>query len=158
LSRKEREDNHPLFDQKKGAKFIDDFKRLAKGFPEAAAKVRELTGAARRTSSSSSPAIRRITFMPATPSFPGRLSEREINVYLAAGNFRSELAKKYAARHGAFGVTEAVVPKRSFALETANLSTARGLSAHLGYRFSDVRVRLGHASVGAGASSVHFAA
>ncbi len=30
LSRKEREENHPLFDQKKGAKFIDDFKRLAK--------------------------------------------------------------------------------------------------------------------------------
>ena len=46
LSRKEREDNHPLFDQKKGAKFIDDFKRLAKSFPEAAAKVRELAGAA----------------------------------------------------------------------------------------------------------------
>ena len=46
LSRKEREDNHPQFDQKKGAKFIDDFKRLAKGFPEAAAKVRELAGAA----------------------------------------------------------------------------------------------------------------
>ena len=41
--------------------------------------------------------------------FPGRLSEREINVYLAAGNFRSELAKKYSARHGAFEVTEGVV-------------------------------------------------
>ena len=46
LSRKEREDNHPLFDLKKGAKFIDDFKRLAKSFPEAAVKVRELAGAA----------------------------------------------------------------------------------------------------------------
>ena len=46
LSRKEREDNHPQFDTKKGAKFIDDFKRLAKSFPEAAAKVRELAGAA----------------------------------------------------------------------------------------------------------------
>src|ERR1700728_2744722 len=45
LSRKEREDNHPLFDQKKGAKFIDDFKRLAKSFPESATKVRELAGA-----------------------------------------------------------------------------------------------------------------
>ena len=30
LSRKEREDNHPMFDKNKGAKFIDDFKRLAK--------------------------------------------------------------------------------------------------------------------------------
>src|SRR5215475_13761450 len=38
LSRKEREDNHPLFDQKKGAKFIDDFKRLAKSFPDAVSK------------------------------------------------------------------------------------------------------------------------
>jgi len=46
LSRKEREDNHPQFDQKKGAKFIDDFKRLGKSFPEAAAKVRELADAA----------------------------------------------------------------------------------------------------------------
>ena len=48
LSRKEREDNHPLFDKNKGAKFIDDFKRLAKSFPEAAAKIHELTGASRR--------------------------------------------------------------------------------------------------------------
>ena len=41
--------------------------------------------------------------------FPGRLSEREINVYAAAGNFRTELAKKYAERHKAFRVTEEVV-------------------------------------------------
>jgi aspartyl-tRNA synthetase len=40
---------------------------------------------------------------------PGRLSEREINVYSAAGNFRTELAKKYADRHGAFKVTDMVV-------------------------------------------------
>jgi aspartyl-tRNA synthetase len=41
--------------------------------------------------------------------FEGRLSEREINVYSAAGNFRTELAKKYADRHGAFGITEKAV-------------------------------------------------
>jgi aspartyl-tRNA synthetase len=41
--------------------------------------------------------------------FEGRLSEREINVYAAAGNFRTELAKKYSDRHGAFGVTEQTV-------------------------------------------------
>src|SRR3984957_8549714 len=46
LSRKEREENHPMFDQKKGAKFIDDFKRLAKSFPYAVTKIHELTGAA----------------------------------------------------------------------------------------------------------------
>jgi len=109
LSRKEREDNHPQFDLKKGAKFIDDFKRLAKGFPEAAVKVRELVGAAEGDF------VIIVAGDPAHPvkasdtKFEGRLSEREINVYSAAGNFRTELAKKYAERHGAFGVTEKAV-------------------------------------------------
>jgi aspartyl-tRNA synthetase len=109
LSRKEREDNHPTFDTKKGAKFIDDFKRLAKGFPEAAAKVRELCGAAEADF------VIIVAGDPAHPvkasdtKFEGRLSEREINVYSAAGNFRTELAKKYADKHGAFHVTEEVV-------------------------------------------------
>ncbi|MGA3263100.1 MAG: aspartate--tRNA ligase [Terracidiphilus sp.] len=109
LSRKEREDNHPLFDLKKGAKFIDDFKRLAKGFPEAAVKVRELAGA------EEADFVIIVAGDPAHPvkasdaKFAGRLSEREINVYSAAGNFRTELAKKYAERHGAFAVTEQVV-------------------------------------------------
>jgi aspartyl-tRNA synthetase len=109
LSRKEREENHPLFDLKKGAKFIDDFKRLAKGFPEAAAKVRELAGA------SDADFVIVVAGDPTHPvkasdtKFEGRLSEREINVYSAAGNFRTELAKKYAERHGAFAVTEKAV-------------------------------------------------
>ena len=109
LSRKEREDNHPLFDLKKGAKFIDDFKRLAKGFPEAAVKVRELAGAAETDF------VIIVAGDPAHPvkasdtKFAGRLSEREINVYSAAGNFRTELARKYADKHGAFRVTEDVV-------------------------------------------------
>jgi aspartyl-tRNA synthetase len=109
LSRKEREDNHPLFDQKKGAKFIDDFKRLAKGFSEASIRVRELAGA------SDADFVIIVAGDPAHPvkasdtKFEGRLSEREINVYSAAGNFRSELAKKYADRHKAFAVTEQVV-------------------------------------------------
>ena len=109
LSRKEREDNHPLFDLKKGAKFIDDFKRLAKGFPEAAAKVRELAGACEADF------VLIVAGDPAHPvkasdtKFEGRLSEREINVYSAAGSFRTELARKYADRHGAFAVTQATV-------------------------------------------------
>jgi aspartyl-tRNA synthetase len=111
LSRKEREDNHPTFDLKKGAKFIDDFKRLAKGFPEAAVKVRELAGAAEADF------VLIVAGDPAHPvkasdtKFEGRLSEREINVYSAAGNFRTELAKKYADRHGAFRITEETVQK-----------------------------------------------
>ncbi|HZP05059.1 MAG TPA: aspartate--tRNA ligase [Terracidiphilus sp.] len=109
LSRKEREDNHPLFDQKKGAKFIDDFKRLAKSFPEAAVKVRELAGAAEADFViivAGDPAHH---IKASDTKFEGRLSEREINVYAAAGNFRTELAKKYADRHGAFKVTEEIV-------------------------------------------------
>jgi aspartyl-tRNA synthetase len=109
LSRKEREDNHPLFDLKKGAKFIDDFKRLAKSFPDAAVKVRELVGA------DEADFVIIVAGDPAHPvkasdtKFAGRLSEREINVYSTAGNFRTELAKKYAERHGAFAVTEKIV-------------------------------------------------
>ena len=109
LSRKEREDNHPMFDQKKGAKFIDDFKRLAKGFPDAAVKVRQLAGA------SDTDFVVIVAGDPAhhikasDTKFEGRLSEREINVYAAAGNFRTELAKKYAGRHKAFEVTEKIV-------------------------------------------------
>jgi aspartyl-tRNA synthetase len=117
LSRKEREDNHPLFDQKKGAKFIDDFKRLAKGFPEAAAKVRELAGAAEADFVivvAGDPAHH---IKASDTKFAGRLSEREINVYAAAGNFRTELAKKYADRHAAFGVTEKVVADAHTATE-----------------------------------------
>jgi aspartyl-tRNA synthetase len=109
LSRKEREDNHPLFDQKKGAKFIDDFKRLAKSFPEAAVKVRELAGAAEADFViiiAGDPAHH---IKASDTKFEGRLSEREINVYAAAGNFRTELAKKYADRHGAFKITEETV-------------------------------------------------
>ena len=109
LSRKEREDNHPLFDRKKGAKFIDDFKRLAKDFPDSVTKIRELAGAAEDDFVivvAGDPAHH---IKASDTKFGGRLSEREINVYVAAGNFRSELAKKYADRHGAFRVTEEVV-------------------------------------------------
>jgi aspartyl-tRNA synthetase len=106
LSRKEREDNWPIFDKNKGAKFIDDFKRLAKGFPESAAKVRELVGAGEADFViivAGDPAHH---IKASDTKFEGRLSEREINVYAAAGNFRTELAKKYADRHKAFEVTE----------------------------------------------------
>ena len=118
LSRKEREDSHPLFDLKKGAKFIDDFKRLAKGFPEAAGKVRELASA------SDADFVIIVAGDPthhikaSDTKFEGRLSEREINIYMAAGNFRTELAKKYADRHKAFNLTsEAVVAAQSATAE-----------------------------------------
>src|SRR5262249_37320459 len=41
LSRKERDEIKPLFIAKGGAKLFEDFKRLEKNFPEAAAKIRQ---------------------------------------------------------------------------------------------------------------------
>ena len=109
LSRKEREDNWPMFDKNKGAKFIDDFKRLAKGFPEGAAKVRELAGASNEDIVIVVAGDPTRHIRASDTKCEGRLSQREINVYAAAGNFRTELAKKYAARHRAFEITESVV-------------------------------------------------
>ena len=110
LSRKERDENKPLFDSRKGAvKYIDDLKRLEKGFPDAVTKIRTLAEAA---SDDLLIIVAGDATAPARGSNTksgGRLSEREIAVYSAAGNFRVELAKKYADRHGAFAVTDAVV-------------------------------------------------
>ncbi len=119
LSRKEREDSHPLFDTSKGAKFIDDLKRLAKTFPAAVEQVKKLTNADDPdflVIVSGDPAHH---IQASDTKFPGRLSEREINVYLAAGNYRVELAKKYAAKHGAFAITDEVVARAASNSESA---------------------------------------
>jgi aspartyl-tRNA synthetase len=109
LSRKERDDNKPLFETRKGAKYIDDLKRLEKGFPEAGAKVRELAQATPEDLLIVVAGDAATHIAASDTKSPGRLSEREIAIYSAAGNFRVELAKKYADRHGAFAVTEQVV-------------------------------------------------
>ena len=109
LSRKERDDNKPLFDPRKGAKYIDDLKRLEKGFPEAAAKVRELAQSAPDDLLIIVAGDAATHIRASDTKSEGRLSEREIAIYSAAGNFRVELAKKYADRHGAFAVTDEVV-------------------------------------------------
>ncbi len=109
LSRKERDDNRPLFNARRGAKLIDDLKRLDKSFSEAVAQVRALAGAEPDdllvlvAGDSSAPVEASDT------KSGGRLSEREINVLSAAGNLRVELARKYAERHRAFEVTGGVV-------------------------------------------------
>ncbi|HEV2274386.1 MAG TPA: aspartate--tRNA ligase [Acidobacteriaceae bacterium] len=114
LSRKERDENRPLFDPRKGAKLIDDWKRLEKGFPEAARKARAL--ALPEASTAGAEDLLVIVAGDATvhaqasdTKIAGRLSEREILIYSAAGNFRVELARRYASRHGAFAVTDQTV-------------------------------------------------
>ena len=124
LSRKERDDNRPLFDTRKGAKLIDDLKRLEKSFPEAVAKIRELAGAQTDDLVLIVAGDATTHILASDTKTPGRLSEREIAVYSAAGNLRVELAKKYAHRHGAFGVTEAVVASQERDTGTVNGSAA----------------------------------
>jgi aspartyl-tRNA synthetase len=109
LSRKERDDNRPLFDTRKGAKLIDDLKRLEKSFPEAAAKIRELSQAAPDDLLLIVAGDATTHIRASDTKTTNRLSEREIAIYSAAGNLRVELAKKYADRHGAFAVTDQVV-------------------------------------------------
>jgi aspartyl-tRNA synthetase len=109
LSRKERDDNRPLFDTRKGAKLIDDLKRLEKSFPEAVAQIRTLAEAGEQDLLGIVAGDAATQIRASDTKSAGRLSEREIAVLSAAGNLRVELAKKYADRHGAFGVTEAVV-------------------------------------------------
>jgi len=109
LSRKERDDNRPLFETKKGAKLLDDLKRLEKSFPEAVAEMRQRTGAAPEDLLVIVAGDAATHIRASDTKFAGRLSEREIAVLSAAGNFRVELAKKYADRHGAFAVTDNAV-------------------------------------------------
>ena len=109
LSRKERQDSRPKFEKSKGSKFIGDFKGLAKIFPDAAVKVRELIGASDMDLVIIVAGGHAHQISASDIKFEGRLSEREINVYETAGNFRAGLAKKYAERHRAFEVTESLV-------------------------------------------------
>ena len=111
LSRKEREENRPLFDTSKGAKLIDDLKRLEKSFPAAVATIRERTQAAPEDLVVMVAGDAAARIEASDTKIAGRLSEREIAVYSAAGILRTELSRKYAARHGAFAVTERVVER-----------------------------------------------
>ena len=93
LSRKERDENRPLFGERKEARLIDDLKRLEKSFPEAVAKVRELSGAQPED----------LLVLIGGPLQLEKTGLRpDYGVLMAAGAFRVELARKYAERHMAF--------------------------------------------------------
>jgi aspartyl-tRNA synthetase len=93
LSRKEREENRPLFGERKEARLIDDVKRLEKSFPEAATKLREMSGAAAND-------LLVLVGGPAQLDRP--ITRPDYGVFMAAGQLRVELARKYADRHAAF--------------------------------------------------------
>jgi aspartyl-tRNA synthetase len=125
LSRKERDENRPLFDANKGAKYIDDWKRLEKGFPEAVKKIREIVPP--RVEGQPEDLLVLVAGDAAAhvrasdTKAHGHLSEREISVYSAAGNFRVELARRYADRHGISALTDQVVeaPERHLGEQVA---------------------------------------
>ncbi len=96
LSRKEREDNRPLFGERTHARLVDDIKRLEKSFPDAVAKARELCGAQPDD-------LLVLVAGPAQQDLSG--PRAEYSVYSAAGQLRVELARKYAEKHGAFSKT-----------------------------------------------------
>jgi aspartyl-tRNA synthetase len=98
LSRKERDDLRPLFHSKGGAKLFEDFKRIEKSFPDAAAKIRQKTGAAPEDL---------IVLVAGSGGMGEAFSHRkvtpqELAIYTSAGLLRIALAQKYAARHGMF--------------------------------------------------------
>jgi aspartyl-tRNA synthetase len=93
LSRKERDDNRPLFGERKEARLIDDIKRLEKSFPEAVARLRQMAGA-------EADDLLVLVGGPLQVEKPGL--RPDYGVFQAAGAFRVELARKYADRHMAF--------------------------------------------------------
>ncbi|MGC1781656.1 MAG: aspartate--tRNA ligase, partial [Acidobacteriaceae bacterium] len=113
LSRKERDENRPLFDARKGAKLIDDLKRLEKSFPDAVAQIRERTSAAPDDLLVIVAGDTATHLAASDTKIAGRLSEREIAIYSAAGSLRMELSRKYAERHEAFSATDQVLQQAS---------------------------------------------
>jgi len=132
ISRKERDENRPLFETKKGAKLLDDLKRLEKSFPECVAKVRDLSHFQPDdllviVAGDRDEYVRYLLGRSGT-KFEGRLSEREIAVLSAAGNLRVELAKKYADRHGAFEATARAIAPASYWSGTDKIPVSRSLA------------------------------
>ncbi len=102
LSRKDRDEIKPLFTTKGGAKLFEDFKRLEKNFPEAAAKIRQAITA----EGDDLIVVVAGDGKPAEHKSEGgvkpEVKQHDHAVYTAAGLLRLALAQKYAERHGAF--------------------------------------------------------
>jgi aspartyl-tRNA synthetase len=107
LSRKERDEHKALLNEKqaKVIKFLDDFKRLEKSWPEAIAKVRELSGAEEGDLLVLVAAPKHAEGITPTSDDASSLRRKEraaFAIYSNAGQLRLALAQRYAARHKAF--------------------------------------------------------
>ena len=104
LSRAERDAIKPMFISKGGARVFEDFKRIEKNFPEAAARISAkaaveagdliviVAGSAQTGEQTTLPTHRKVT-------------PQELAIYASAGLLRLALAQKYADRHGIFKKT-----------------------------------------------------
>ncbi len=103
LSRRERDEIKTLL-PKTNAKLFEDFKRLEKSFPAAAAKIRELSSAAESDMVvlMAGPAPVHLEEHPSEGGVKPEVKQHDHAVYTAAGALRVALGQKYAGRHGAF--------------------------------------------------------
>jgi aspartyl-tRNA synthetase len=101
LSRAERDAIKPLFVAKGGAKVFEDFKRIEKNFPAAAAKIATKAGA------EAGDLIVVVAGSGGTgEAFSHRkVTPQELAIYTSAGLLRIALALKYTERHGIFRKT-----------------------------------------------------
>ncbi len=107
MTRKERDEHKALLSEKQARviKYFDDFKRLEKSWPEAIAKIRQLSGAEEGDLLVMVAAPKKADAGEADASDAAaeRRHQREtFAVYGNAGQLRLALAQRYAARHKAF--------------------------------------------------------
>jgi aspartyl-tRNA synthetase len=107
LSRKERDEHKALLNEKqaKVIKFIDDFKRLEKSWPESVVKIRELCGAEEGDLLVLVAAPKNTDAVVADSgdaAVKRRHQRDSFAVYSYAGQLRLGLAQRYADRHKAF--------------------------------------------------------
>ena len=102
LSRKERDDIKPMFHSKGGAKVFEDFKRLEKSYPEAAAKIRANSGAQEHDLIVVVAGSAQSGKDDGHPGQRQKVTPAEYAIYASAGLLRVALAQKYAERHGLF--------------------------------------------------------
>jgi aspartyl-tRNA synthetase len=102
LSRKERDDIKPMFHSKGGAKLFEDFKRLEKSYPEAAAKIRAKSGAQEHDLIVVVAGSAQSGKDHGHPGQRQKVTPAEYAIYASAGLLRVALAQKYVERHGLF--------------------------------------------------------
>ena len=102
LSRKERDDIKPMFHSKGGAKVFEDFKRLEKSYPEAAAKIRANSGAQEHDLIVVVAGSAQSGKDHGHPGQRQKVTPAEYAIYASAGLLRVALAQKYVERHGLF--------------------------------------------------------